>query len=75
MLDETRTIRNAVAHVSASALEKFEKLVRTKIGTLPPGLTIGRFLATVVPASVPPVSFFEYYIKRIEFAAVRIVPA
>jgi hypothetical protein len=74
VLDETRTIRNAVAHSSSKAVERFEKLVRSRLGTLPPNATIGGFLATVVPSTTPPMSFFELYVKKIEVAATRIVP-
>ena len=75
LLDEARTIRNAIAHESISVHEKFEKLVRTKPGTLPPNLTVGGFLGTAVPGSTPPVSFLEFYVQKIEFAAQQIVPS
>jgi hypothetical protein len=73
-LDETRVIRNALAHESDSARDKFETLVRNKLGALPPNLTVGRFLAMVVPGSVPPQSFLESYIAKIELVAGQIVP-
>ena len=75
ILDETSTIRNAVAHLSPNATEKFEKLVRSRLGSLPPDITIGAFLATVVPTITPPVSFFELYVKKIEQAAMGIIPS
>lgn len=74
-LEEIRTIRNAIAHRSTSSQEKFEKLVRTKLGTLPPRLSVGRFLVTTEPRSTPPASFLEFYIGKIEFAAQQIVPS
>jgi len=75
MLDEARIIRNAIAHKSMSARDKFENLVRTKLGTLPPNTTVGSFLGTTVVGTAPPVSFLESYISNIDFAARQIVPA
>jgi len=75
VLEEARTIRNAIVHESMSAQEKFENLARTKLGVLPPNLTVGRFLVTIVPTSAPPISFLEFYVGKIEFAAQQIVPS
>ncbi len=74
-LDETQTIRNAIAHRSTSARLKFENLVRTKLLTLPPNLTVGRFLGTTAPGSTPPISFLEFYVAKIDLAAQQIVPS
>jgi hypothetical protein len=74
LLDEARIIRNAIAHESRSTEEKSRDLVRRKLGTLPPSLTVGGFLATTVPGSAPPISFLEFYVSKIEFAAQQIVP-
>lgn len=73
-LDDLRILRNAIAHASVSTTEKFEKLARDKLGSLPPGLIVGRFLGMTVPGSAPPVSFLESYLARLEFAARQIVP-
>lgn len=75
ILNQTRTIRNAVTHSSPSATEKFESLVRLHLGSLPPNITVGAFLATVVPTTTPPLSFFELYVKKIEAAAMQIIPS
>lgn len=75
LLDEVRTIRNAIAHHSESTQQKFDTLVRTKLGTLPPNLTVGGFLGTTVPNSIPPVSFLEFYVAKIDLAAQQIVPS
>ena len=76
MLDEVRIIRDAIAHKSASARNKFEKVARTGfLGTLPPNLTVGGFLGTTKPGSTPPVSFLEFYVAKIDFAAQQIVPS
>jgi len=73
-LDEVRIIRNAIAHKSVSAREKFGRVVRTKLGTLPPNLSVGGFLGTTAPGSTPPVSFLEFYVAKIDLAAHQIVP-
>lgn len=73
-LDEAKTIRNAIAHDSTIAREKFENLVRTRMGTLPAQFTIGSFLGTTIPGSTPPASFLDFYLGRIELVATQIVP-
>lgn len=73
-LDESRVLRNAIAHASANAQSKFEKLVRNRLSTLPPAVTVGAFLGMAVPRSSPPISFLEHYVEKIEFAARQIVP-
>ncbi len=75
VLGDARTIRNAIAHMSLSARLKFENLVRAKLTTLPSKLTVGGFLGTSVPGATPPISFLDYYVDRIEFAARQIVPS
>jgi putative transposase len=45
-----------------------------RIGTLPPNLTVGKFLVTRVPKSYPPESFLGEYLGRIRYAADNIVP-
>lgn len=75
MLDDARTIRNAITHKSVTARQKFEIVVRTKLGTLPPGLTVGGFLGTTVPRITPPISFLEFYVGKIDLAAQQIVPS
>lgn len=75
MLEEARIIRNAIAHESMSARDRFENLVRTKLGTLPPNTAVGGFLGTTVPTSAPPVSFLEFYFGKIEFTARQIIPS
>ena len=74
VLDEMRIIRNAIAHKSKSARLKFENLVRTRLGTLPPMTSVGRFLEVTIPGSSPPSSFLDYYFNRIALVAEQIVP-
>lgn len=71
---EMKTIRNAIVHSSVNSQEQFKKLVRDKIGTIPPRLTIGGFLNATVVGSSPPQSYLELYLGYIFFAAQRIVP-
>jgi len=73
--DESKHIRNAIAHRSGSARIKVEKLIRDKLTVLPPNITVGSFLCTIIPNSSPPHSFLEHYLDIIEFAAKKIVPA
>jgi hypothetical protein len=75
LFEDAKKIRNAVAHESANARQKFETLVRTELGTLPAGLTVGDFLNTTKPASTPPRSFLEFYLTSIQSIADQIVPS
>ena len=76
MLKEVRTIRNAIAHNSVNARQRFETLVRNKkICNLHPNLTVGGFLGKTEPGSTPPASFLEFYIAKIDLAAQQIVPS
>lgn len=74
LLDESKTIRNAMAHESRTAHDKFENLVRIKLGTLPLNLSVGSFLGTTIPGSSPPQTFLEFYLDKIEFIGEQIVP-
>lgn len=74
LLRDARTIRNAIAHDSQSARRRFEELVRSKLGTLPSGTTVGRFLCTDEPGHVPQRAFFELYVHGMKVVAREIVP-
>ena len=69
-----KTVRNAIAHDSASARDKFEEMVRNELKTLPPNTTVGSFLLTTKPKTTPPISFFESYLDSIIKVADEIVP-
>jgi hypothetical protein len=75
LLFQLKTVRNAIAHDSASARQKFEDLVRNELGTLPPNTSPGGFLLMVKPRSTPPVTFLEFYFDEIKKVADKIVPA
>jgi len=74
LLNQLTTVRNAIAHNSAHARDRFEALVRNELGTLPPNTTPGSFLLTLKPRSSPPVSFMEFYFEEIKKVADQIVP-
>jgi hypothetical protein len=74
-LDEMRVIRNAIAHSSTHSQDQFKKLARGKLlGSFPPKMTVGSFLASTIPGSSPPQSFLEYYVDGINIVAGKIVP-
>ncbi len=73
-LEEARALRNAVAHRSESAQQKFENLARSKLaGALPHGLTVGAFLNTMRRESMPPESFLEHYLGILQSVAEMII--
>ena len=72
-LEEIARIRNAIAHSTTSAADNFQGLVRDKLGSLPQDITVGKFLATMIPGSHPPESFFECYLREMESAAKNII--
>lgn len=74
ILKDISTIRNAIAHAQTSAREKFERVVRRRLSTVPANLTVGKFLTTRVPGSSPPETFFSEYVGKIRYAADNIVP-
>jgi hypothetical protein len=74
LLHQLKTVRNAIAHESANARQKFETLVRNELATFPPNTTVGSFLLTTKPRTNPPASFFEFYLDEIAKAAEQIVP-
>lgn len=74
LLHEMRTIRNAIAHRSLASQEKFEKLVRDKLGYLPPNLTVGFFLESAIPGTNPVQSYLDQYLAGVSSAVSTLVP-
>lgn len=73
-LQDAKTVRNAVAHRSGTAIDQFEKLARNELkGALPPGLTVGGFLNTTKPGSAPPESFLDFYLGALQLVAEKII--
>ena len=73
LLEQVKTLRNAIAHDTAKARQKFETLVRNELTVLPPNSTVGSFLLTMKPRTSPPLSFLEFYLDEISKAADKIV--
>jgi hypothetical protein len=69
-IDDIKTIRNAIAHDSSNSMEKFQKLVRRHLGTLPRGATPGSFLYS---SSNPNICYLKFYADILEKAAHAIV--
>ena len=63
-LQEVNTIRNAIVHQSTSALEKFQSLVRSKLGSLPKDINPAGFLLSPKPPTRGRTNF-SYYSARI----------
>ena len=74
LLRNMTTVRNAIAHESARAQQRFESLVRNELGTVPPRTTVGSFLAATKPGTTPPISFVDYYLNELSHMAQEIVP-
>lgn len=70
-LKQMATVRNAIAHRSPAAVDKFKRLVQGQVGGRP---RLGRpaaFLATAYPAD-PTRTFFDRYADVIEVAGQRL---
>ena len=72
-LNGAKTLRNAVAHDSANAREKFEALARSELTTLPPELTIGDFLNRAKAGTTS--SYLTFYLEKIQLTAEQIAGA
>jgi len=70
-IQDLKTIRNAVVHMSAEAREKFKTLVRSKLGYVKTTNTPGEFLATAVKGKSLP--YITYFKDLLELASERIV--
>lgn len=74
LLDNLKTIRNALSHDSGEAVGKFETLVRNELTFFPPGMIPGTFLAMLKPHLAPPKTYLEFYTERFRTMAEAIVP-
>ncbi len=70
-IQDMKTIRNAVVHMSTKSREKFETLVRNKLGYAKSGITPGEFLYTNTKSQ--DMSYITYFTKILEFASKKIV--
>ncbi len=74
MLNNLKTIRNAISHRSAESFEKFETLVRNELTYYPNGMTPGTFLMMLVPGATPPKTYLQSYVETLQTMAETIVP-
>lgn len=71
-IEDVAIVRNAIAHRSASAKDRFRNLVRRVIGYVPRGMTPGRFLLSAPSAGQE--SIIEGYTNDFATVAGLIVP-
>jgi hypothetical protein len=74
VLNNLKTVRNAVSHFSAESKEKFKVLVRNELTYYPAGMTPGSFLMTPKPNMNPPETFFVCYAGHLRAMVESIVP-
>lgn len=72
-LNEMTTIRNAIVHKSAVAMDKFKVLVRDKLTTFSSAITPGVFLATTRPKTLH-MTFLSSYCNKLKTIAGKLVP-
>jgi len=74
VLNNLKTIRNAISHSSDEAIEKFRTLVRNELTYYPNAMTPGTFLTTLVPGATPPQTYLQSYVETLQSMAEAIVP-
>ena len=75
LLDNLKTIRNALSHDSEVATGKFETFARNELTYLPAGMIPGTFLATLKPNNTPPITYLQFYAENFRSMAEAIVPS
>lgn len=75
LLDNLKTIRNALSHESEEAAGKFQTLVRNELTYFPPGMIPGTFLMTVKPRHAPPKTYLQFYAENFRLMAEAIIPS
>jgi hypothetical protein len=73
LLNEVKTIRNAIAHKSEDTKLKFLKLARDELGTIPPTMTPGGFLQHQKLNHPAQPTYFDYYLDGLLFVANNII--
>ena len=69
-INAIRKVRNAIAHTSKNATEKFEDLVRGKVGYLPERITPAKFLSEYkIGKRKKDPTFCEHYIEYLKSVA------
>jgi hypothetical protein len=74
LLNNLKTIRNALSHESADVAGKFETFVRNEITYFPPSMTPGMFLAMLKPHHTPPKTYLQIYVENFRSMAEAIIP-
>jgi hypothetical protein len=74
LLNNLKTIRNALSHESEEAAEKFETFVRNELTYFPPGTSPGVFLAMLKPHHTPPKTYLQIYVENFRSMAEAIIP-
>ena len=69
-LDDIKTIRNVIVHISDKSKENFKALVRRQLGTATRGTSPGKFLLTMAPGGT---TFLTSYSNTLKDVANRII--
>ncbi|MDB6124784.1 MAG: hypothetical protein JWQ71_3777 [Pedosphaera sp.] len=75
LLDNLKTIRNALSHESEEATDKFESLVRNELTFLPLRMVPGTFLMMLKPQHTPPKTYLQFYTETFRSMAEAIIPS
>ena len=75
LLDNLKTIRNALSHESEEAAEKFATFVRNELTYFPPSMIPGTFLVTLKPHHAPPKTYLQFYVENFRSMAEAIIPS
>lgn len=70
--NEMKKVRNAIAHISVNAKDRFYSLVKAKLPTFRRDICPGEFLSNRVSKRQKE-SFFEYYVTFLKIAADKII--
>jgi hypothetical protein len=71
LLNEMKTMRNAIAHRSEDSELKLQSLIRSQIGYLPTNMDPGSFL--LENESTTGLSYFDYYLDTLLTIAKQII--
>jgi hypothetical protein len=72
LLQEMIAVRNAIAHRSSFAQQKFRSVVVSRFGFVPRGMTPGRFVMSIDPGNGQ--AMFDGYVGAVSVGARAIVP-
>lgn len=73
-INDTKTIRNALSHMSINSKQKFETLVRNRHGHYPINTTPADFLIMIDRRNTTsPITYFHHYVVVLKFLSTEIV--